>query len=147
MKTLLRMFDKISKPEAAHAHCDIPCGIYETDSAKTAAHTVWVMTDKLLKLDKPREGDLKSKLDFLNNTTRFIKEKEEHAQKCKKELWVLWSDYFKPEHLKAHPDLHEKFWMATKQCSSAKREVNLQTAQKLKDMVDEIEQIYKSTKK
>jgi hypothetical protein len=37
---------------------------------------------------------------------------------------VLWSDYFKPEHLEAHPDLHDRFWKALKQAGTCKRSVD-----------------------
>jgi len=36
--------------------------------------------------------------------------KEEHAEKVKHEVQVIWSDYFKPEHLAAFPELHTKVW-------------------------------------
>ncbi|MCJ7710366.1 MAG: hypothetical protein MUQ32_05985, partial [Chloroflexi bacterium] len=32
------------------------------------------------------------------------------AEKVKHEVQVIWSDYFKPEHLAAFPDLHTKVW-------------------------------------
>ena len=39
------MFNPIAflKPRAAHAHCDIPCGIYDPVVAKMAAQTVQKM--------------------------------------------------------------------------------------------------------
>ena len=68
--------------------------------------------------------------------------KEEHAQLCKKELLILWTDYFKPEHIQMFPDLHEKFWKATKLCSKVKQEVDMEAAEQLRQAVEEIGQIF-----
>ena len=46
-----------------------------------------------------------------------IRTKEEQAELAKHELLILWTDYFKPVHLEAYPDLHEVFWNAAKTCS------------------------------
>src|SRR6266542_1303582 len=94
----------------AHAHCDIPCGIYDPTPAKIAADTVAKMVEKL-------EGAPGSELADRNTFTRSVQVKEEHAQICKKELLILWTDYFKPEHLEKYPKLHETFWKAAKQIS------------------------------
>ena len=72
--------------------------------------------------------------------------KEEHAQRCKQELLILWTDYFKEEHLDVFPNLHETFWKAAKLCSINKQEVNMQSAQDLQKAVDEIAEIFERTK-
>ena len=58
--------------------------------------------------------------------TRFITIKGEQAEIAKRELLILWTDYFKPPHLEASPDLHDKFWKAAKLCSSCKQEISMQ---------------------
>lgn len=143
--SILRAVDLFSKPKTAHAHCDIPCGIYETDTATHAAQTVYALTEKLLKLEEPK--DLKTRLAFVNTASRMVAVKEEHAHICKEQLLILWTDYFKPEHLQKHSNLHDLFWKAAKQCSTVKREVSIEAAQKLKDMVAEIAKIFAETKK
>ena len=50
--------------------------------------------------------------------TRAVQIKEERAELVKHHLWVLWTDYFKPKHLEAYPQLHELFWNATKAAGS-----------------------------
>lgn len=144
---ILRATDLISKPKTAHAHCDIPCGVYEPDSAKWAAETVHALTEKLLALEQPKEGDAKARIAYVNTASRMAEIKEKFAEICKKELLILWTDYFKPEHFQKHPDLTEKIHKATKQCSVVKREVNLEAAKKLREMVDEIAKIFWDTKK
>ncbi len=122
----------------AYAHCDIPCGIYDPATAKTAADTVAKMVEKLATF---QGGDDANR----NNYIRSIQVKEEHAQLCKKELLILWTDYFKPEHLEKYPKLHELFWNATKQVSKVKASTDKADAQKLLDLIDEIDAAWKAT--
>ncbi len=136
----LRRSEVLIRPKAVYAHCDIPCGIYETNSMTTAADTAYKMVEKILEL-KGME------LEQRNSFVRMVQVKEEHAQKCKQEILILWTDYFKDEHLAKFPDLHAKVWKATKLCSQAKRTVDLKVAQQLKEAVAEIAQIFAATKK
>lgn len=121
------------------AHCDIPCGIYTPEPAQTAARTVARMVELI---ENPpfetREGDRASVQNFHNAMTRYVMVKEEHAQKCKDELLILWTDYFKAEHLEAFPGLHETFWKAAKLCSKNKQEVSAKAAKELQEAVEEI---------
>jgi nickel superoxide dismutase len=125
-----------------YAHCDVPCGIYETDSMKHAAATCLRMIEKVEAL-----GDLDDKnLDQQNQFVRMIAQKEVHAQKCKDQLYLLWSDYFKPVHLEKFPDLHDKFWQATKQCGLVKQTFSKDNCNKLVELVTEIDQIFVASK-
>mgnify|MGYP000948351563 CR=1 FL=1 len=72
--------------------------------------------------------------------------KEEEAQRCKDELLILWTDYFKPQHLESYPDLHEIFWNAAKLCSSCKVEVSVQHCGELMEAIEKIHNIFWSTK-
>lgn len=139
MNRIAGLVERVVRPKlTAHAHCDLPCGVYDPTEARIAAQTVFNATKKLVDLDA-------SGLDRENTSGRMVAVKEEHAQKCKEHLWVLWSDYFKPEDAEAHPELHGVIWNATKLCSAAKRGVDLEVAQKLLDAVDEIDKIFWST--
>ena len=138
--------DDVIAPATAHAHCDIPCGVYEPDSMTWAAETVSKMMEKLLALQAPKEGDMQGRLEFVNTAARMVEIKEKFAQKCKEEILILWTDYFKPEHLAKFTDLHEKVWKATKQCSTVKRGVSLEEAAKLKEMVADIADIFRKSK-
>ena len=65
----------------------------------------------------------------------------------KHHLWVLWTDYFKPEHLGAHPQLHDLFWKATKTAGEAKKTNDVAVADRLLDSIKEIDTIFWETKK
>lgn len=134
IKTLLRSIDRIHAPGIAYAHCDIPCGVYNIHAAATASETVRVMTEKIIALDEQNHHDA----GFHNTMSRLVAVKEEHAGIVKDELQMLWSDYFKEEHLEKLPDLHDVIWGATKLCSTVRREVNLDAAKELEGVVAKV---------
>lgn len=146
VQKLLRCVDRLSPPLVAHAHCDVPCGVYEPDSMTWAAETCLKLTEKLLGLELPNQQEKKAVLEYHNTVARAVAVKEEYAEICKREMLILWTDYFKPEHLVKWPDLHEKIWKATKQCSVIKRSVSTEECKKLQAMVAEIAEIFRSTK-
>jgi len=132
----------------AHAHCDIPCGIYDPAAAKTAADTVAKMVEKIDGFAKEiATAQGAAEVTARNNLVRSVQVKEEHAQLCKKELLILWTDYFKAEHLGKYPDLHETFWKAAKLCSKNKQSVDAKAAADLQAAVKEISDIFWATKK
>ena len=73
--------------------------------------------------------------------------KEEHAELCKKEVLILWTDYFKSEHLEKFPNLHELVWKTAKLCSENKRLVDEGMARELIEAVDQIVNIFAESKK
>ena len=113
--------------------------------AATAADTVIKMTERIVNLSPVDEKDNVSVQNFHNAMTRYVMAKEEHAQKCKEELLILWTDYFKPEHVVLFPDLHEKFWKAAKLCSQVKQEVSMEAATQLRVAVKEIADVFEKT--
>jgi nickel superoxide dismutase len=127
-------------PEVS-AHCDGPCGVYDSASARIYAEAVVSMTKKILDLN-PSVGDHAT----ANILFRYIAIKEEQAQKTKEELLILWTDYFKPVHLEKYPDLHDTFWKAAKLCSACKVEVSLDQATELLATVEKIHTMFWSTK-
>jgi nickel superoxide dismutase len=86
-------------------------------------------------------------LDHEEDKWRAVFIKEQRAELVKEHLWVLWTDYFKPEHLEKFPDLHDKFWKATKQAGNCKKTTDPVEGQKLLDMIAEIDDIFQATKK
>jgi nickel superoxide dismutase len=78
--------------------------------------------------------------------TRALVIKEERAELVKHHLWVLWTDYFKPQHLEQFPNLHDLFWRATKQAGETKHSVEPADAQKLLELIGEIDGIFQKTK-
>jgi nickel superoxide dismutase len=127
----------------AQAHCDVPCGIYDPFSAALAAKTVVTMAKKITELPVPGpSAKPEEQKAFENTVTRMVKTKEDHAQICKQELLILWTDYFKPQHLDLFPDLHTTFWNAAKLCSYNKQHVDVAKAEELQAAVAKIAEMF-----
>jgi nickel superoxide dismutase len=60
---------------------------------------------------------------------------------------VLWTDYFKPEHLERFPDLHDKFWKATKTAGETKKTSDVAVADRLLAEIAEIDTMFWESKK
>lgn len=130
----------------AEAHCDGPCGVYDPASARIAAEAVRSMTKKLLDLHTPDPGDAQAVASFQNTASRYVSIKEEQAELAKHELLVLWTDYFKPQHLDATPNLHDLFWNAAKLCSTAKQNVDVAACDQLISAIEEIHNVFWASK-
>jgi nickel superoxide dismutase len=131
----------------AEAHCDIPCGIYDPISAKIGAQTVLKMVMRLEAMEPPSpSSSADERRTSFNTANRYIVVKEEHAQLVKKELDILWHDYFRPDHLEKYPDLHNMFWTAAKLAGKNKQSVDLEAAKQLVGCVDTIAEIFWATK-
>ena len=130
----------------AEAHCDGPCGVYDPASARVAGEAVQSMTNKMLCLECPDTGNSEAMSAYLNTMSRYAAIKEQEAQKCKDELLVLWTDFFKPQHLENNPNLHTIFWEAAKLCSACKVEVSSVHAQELMDAIEAIHHLFWAAK-
>ena len=119
-----------------HAHCDLPCGVYDPAQARIEAESIKMIIQKVSE---------NSDADF---RTRAILIKEQRAELVKHHLWVLWTDYFKPPHFEKYPELHGLFNEATKLAgaSGAKGSLDADVAQKLLDKIAEIDKIFWETK-
>ncbi len=129
------MFEAFLKPQrTVHAHCDLPCGIYDPAQARIEAESVKACQEKYQGSDDAIFKD------------RAVSIKEQRANLVKEYLWVLWTDYFKPEHVENYPQLHELFWNATKEAGNAKRSEDPAQGQKLLDAIDELSKVFWETK-
>ena len=117
------------------AHCDLPCGVYDPAQARLEALSVKACMEKYAASDDEQFK------------TRAILIKEQRADLVKEHLWVLWTDYFKPEHLEAHPGLHDLFWQATKAAGAAKKSLDPADGDKLLGLIDQIADVFAATKK
>jgi nickel superoxide dismutase len=116
-----------------YAHCDIPCGVYDPQQARIEAESCY----KIIQKYNDSTDDL--------FRARCINVKEERAELAKHHIDVMWHDYFKPEHVAKFPDLHDVCWKASKQASQVKRTVDLNEAQKLLDLIDQIDKMWRET--
>jgi nickel superoxide dismutase len=140
---LVAALDKKLGFERASAHCAIPCGIYDPITAQIAALTVVRMVDLINDLDKnfPQAGAARA-----NAESRYIAVKEEHAEKVKHEIRVIWGDYIKPNHIEKYPTLHATVYKIMSLGSKSRQTVDRDTAVQLVDAVNEFAQVFWETK-
>ena len=120
---------------AVSAHCDLPCGVYDPAQARIEAQSVKAVIEKYAANEDPAFR------------ARAIQIKEERSELVKHHLWVLWTDYFKPQHVQRYPQLHDLFWNATKEAGEAKKSTDPEQGQKLLGLIGEIDKIFWDTKK
>ena len=136
---LLETLDKRWKVERAKAHCDIPCGIYDPITAQIAALTVVRMVDLMEDLAKSHgEQDVA----FQNSMSRYVATKEEHAEKVKHEIRVIWGDFIKPDHLEKHPELHDVVHKIMQLGSKSRQTADRETAVQLVEAVNQFAEIF-----
>jgi len=147
MKNLYLLLLRLLPSNIAYAHCDIPCGIYDPHLAQMAVHTVIRMTNLINDLKaSSNEPPFEERKKIISQIARLTRVKEEHAELVKQEVRILWGDYFKEEHLKEYPDLHNLVFKTMKLASKARQEVNIEAASELLDTVQEIAEIFWKTK-
>jgi nickel superoxide dismutase len=139
----MRLSQLLRPRRVVHAHCDLPCGVYDPAQARIEAESVKAIQEKY----QDPEGQKKPSESVEEFKQRALKIKEERAELVKHHLWVLWTDYFKPEHLDKHSDLHDRFWKATKLAGDSKRSVDPAQGQQLLDAIGGIDEIFWETKK
>ena len=137
---------KKSSMMMVYAHCDGPCGVYDPASARVAAEAVLSMTKKLIDLTPPSSSNSDEWSAYNNTFSRYVAIKEDQAKETKKEILILWTDYFKPVHLETYPDLHDTIWKATKLCSACKVNIDQAQAEELMNYVEKIHNIFWQTK-
>ena len=138
--------DRLSKPEVARAHCDIPCGIYDPHNAQLAALTCVRMIQLIEGLAKPEVGDKAANDLYTAQISRYVATKEQHAAICEHELVVIWTDYFRPEHLEKYPDLHDTFFKTAKLTSAVKQSNSMENAQNLLAGAQQLAEIFWDSK-
>ncbi|MDQ3574299.1 MAG: superoxide dismutase, Ni [Actinomycetota bacterium] len=132
---LLELADRVSPPQTVLAHCDLPCGVYDPAQARIEAESVHLIQEKYQDSDDAEFRE------------RAIQIKEERADLVKHHLWVLWTDYFKPDHLEQYPEIHDMFWKATKLAGDSKKSTDPAQGQELLDAIAEIDKVFWETKK
>jgi nickel superoxide dismutase len=132
----MRLSRLLAPRTVAHAHCDLPCGVYDPAQARIEAESVKAIMEKYQQNEDPVFR------------TRALIIKEQRAELVKHHLWVLWTDYFKPPHFEKYPQLHTLFNEATKLAGAAgsKGSADPAVADQLLAKIEEISKIFWETK-
>jgi nickel superoxide dismutase len=133
----MRLLTRLLEPKTiAHAHCDLPCGVYDPAQARIEAESVKAIAEKYAQNTDP---EFRARAIFI---------KEQRSELVKHHLWVLWTDYFKPPHFEKYPQLNQLFNEATKLAgaSGTKGSVDVAKADELLAKIAEIDKIFWETK-
>ena len=134
----MRLLTRLLAPKSiAHAHCDLPCGVYDPAQARIEAESVKAICEKYAANADP---------EF---RARALIIKEQRSELVKHHLWVLWTDYFKPPHFEKYPQLHTLFNEATKLAGGGggtKASTDVAKADELLAKIEEISKIFWETK-
>ncbi|HYA10436.1 MAG TPA: superoxide dismutase, Ni [Thermoplasmata archaeon] len=142
-----RLWDTVRPPEPAYAHCDIPCGIYDPHEAQIAALTVLRMDQLISEAQAPAmEAKPEERSAYGSKLARYTAVKEQHAERVKHEIRVIWGDYVTADHAKQHPQLAELVVKILKQASKARQSTALADALELVKLVQEFSEIFWLTK-
>ena len=117
------------------SHCGLPCGVYDPAQARIEAESVKKIMEKYNESTDEQER------------TRALFIKEERLELVLHHLWVLWTDFFKPESIKKYPRINDLFQEATKQASKCKTTTDVKEANILLKQIAEITKIFKIVKK
>jgi nickel superoxide dismutase len=137
---LVDKFDRMIKVEQARAHCDVPCGIYDPITAQIAALTVVRMVDLMAGLEKS-DGPA-----YYNSMARYVLVKEEHAEKAKHEIRVIWGDYIKANHLEQFPELPGLVHQIMQLGSNSRQTADRDTAVQFVEAINQFAEIFWQTK-
>jgi nickel superoxide dismutase len=135
--------DELFGVEHAEAHCDIPCGIYDPHLAQVAALTVIRMIDLMGDLSNAPQKDTP---EYYNSMTRYILIKEEHGELLKREIRVIFGDYFKKEHVDKYPELPTLVHKIMQLGSKVRQTVGRDSALELLGSVNRFAEIFWETK-
>ena len=124
----------------AHAHCDIPCKIYDPIVSLVAGLSVVRLTDILLELENIDSMSGQAQL------ARIVGQKEIEAQKVKDEVNIIWGDYFKEPQLTDYPEVHDIVHGIMRLGSQCKQEVSKDAAEALVDALNGFADIFWKTK-
>ena len=83
---------------------------------------------------------------YFNTMTRYIAVKEEHAEKVKHEVRVIWGDYIKPQHTEQFPELPALVQEIMVLGSKSRQTLDREQALKLVDKLNRFAEIFWATK-
>jgi nickel superoxide dismutase len=140
---LVQALDQKLGFEEAKAHCDVPCGIYDPIVAQINALTVVRMMDLMAALE---EGAEVGKKAYNNSMSRYIAVKEEHAEKAKHEIRVIYGDFINDAHIEAHPELPALFHKIMKLGGKARQTADRENGLAFVDAINQFAEVFWAVK-
>lgn len=140
LHNILKVADRAGLIGTASAHCDIPCGIYDTGPAVIAAVSVVRLMDIM------HDAASDDPVALANVRMRCVLRKEDEAEKVKQEIRVIWGDYFKPALQEKHPEVNALVHKIMMKASACKQDVHREDGLALVELVNEFAELFWKTK-
>ncbi len=133
------LLNRLFPAEEAHAHCDIPCGIYDPHLAQVAALTC-IRMNQLIEAMEPPAMEKPARDKYMHQLARYTATKEHHAELVKHEVRIIRGDFFKPDN---SPDgLSELVDGIMKGASAVRQNIDAAAAEKLLAQVNEFAEAF-----
>ena len=143
LRSLFAALNRALPAEEAFAHCDIPCGIYDPHLAQVAALSCLRM-NQLIEALEPPAMEKPARDKYMAQLSRYTTVKEEHAELVKREVRIIWGDFFKADN---RPDgLHDLVDGIMKSASAVRQNVDLAAAEKLLGEVNQFAEAFWTAK-
>lgn len=127
-------------PQAAHAHCQVPCGIYDDHMRVRSMLEDAATVEKAVKMMNELEG--KTDVQSQNQMVRWVMNKESHSQKIIETI----SDYFLTQRVKtSQKDYEERLknhHAVILAAMKAKQNTDMKSAKALKKAIITLEAYY-----
>jgi nickel superoxide dismutase len=142
-RTLFALANRVLPHEDAHAHCDVPCGIYDPHYAQIAALTVVRMNQLIEAAEAPAMEKL-SRDKYMHALARYTATKEHHAELVKHEVRIIVGDFFKAEN--SPEGLFALVNNIMKTASKARQNIDADAANELLDLVNQFAEVFWTAK-
>tara|TARA_B100000686_G_scaffold351686_1_gene451147 strand:+ start:663 stop:1136 length:474 start_codon:yes stop_codon:yes gene_type:complete len=126
----------------AHAHCDIPCKVYDPSVIQYSALSIVRFMDLIA--DEIKNSDMS--VSKISQLARLTAVKEEHAKEVKNEVATIWGDYFKEPQISKYPEIHELTHSIMQLASKCKQHINRDDGVKLLEEINKFTEIFWETK-
>ena len=143
LRSSLRLLDRLSPPETAHAHCDIPCGIYDPHLAQIGALTC-IRMNQLIEAAEPPAMEKAARDAYMHKLARYTATKEHHAELVKHEVRIIAGDFFKPEN--SPDDFGAMIDGIMKTASAVRQNIDAAAADKLLGLVNDFAEAFWTAK-
>jgi nickel superoxide dismutase len=140
LRQVFALVNRLLPHEEAHAHCDIPCGIYDPHLMQLAALTVVRMNQLINDLQPPQAMEKGERDKYMHALVRYTQVKEEHAELVKREARIIRGDFFKPEN--SPPDIDQLFDNILKTASKARQNIDMDAAQQLLSLTNQFAEAF-----
>jgi nickel superoxide dismutase len=133
------LLNRLFPAEEAHAHCDIPCGIYDPHLAQIGALTC-IRMNQLIEAAEPPAMEKAARDAYMHKLARYTATKEHHAELVKHEVRIIVGDFFKADN--SPEGLFDLVNNIMKTASKARQNIDMDAANELLELVNQFAEAF-----